>query len=586
MPRLFAAFLILVLSLARPLWAQQAPNDTVWVQIEAHPSLPEARKQASLFAMRLADVNGFALGGGWYGIALGPYTRPEAEQVLRVYRLQGQIPRDSYLVDANSYGEQFWPDGANPTTQPGQTAPATPAQDTAEAAPAPTPMPAPAPADETLTEARNSERLLSTEERRDLQTALQAAGFYNSTIDGAFGRGTRASMADWQAAQGYEATGVLTTRQRKALMDAYNAPLISVGMRYHRDDRAGIAMQMPLGAVDFSRYESPFAQYASVGDSGIQLLLISQPGDRAALYGLYDVLQTLEIVPLSGPREKGRDSFTIEGRGHGIITHAEASLTGTEIKGFVLVWPQGDEARRTRVLAAMQQSFERTDRVLDPSAGAEAPQAVDLVSGLAVRKPKLSRSGVYVDSRGTVLTAAANVAQCARITLDYDYEARVLASDPETGLALLRPEQMLAPMAVAKLRPGAPRLQSEVVLAGYSYGGVLGAPTLTFGTVADLKGLAGETVLTRLALSPLEGDAGGPVLDDSGTMLGLLLPAPAGAQRLPEGVSFAANSDAIEALLGKAGVDIARNDGSAPQLAPDDLSKLAMGMTVLVGCWD
>lgn len=125
-----------------------------------------------------------------------------------------------------------------------------------------------------------------------------------------------------------------------------------------------------------------------------------------------------------------------------------------------------------------------------------------------------------------------------------------------------------------------------MAVAGYSYGGTLGAPTLTFGTVADLKGLDGETGVTRLALAPLEGDSGGPVLDDTGTVLGLLLPTKAGAQHLPEGVSFAANSEVIAALLTKAGVSVTRNDGSAPQLAPDDLSKLAMGMTVLVGCWD
>lgn len=585
MPRLFAAFLILVLSLARPLAAQQAVPDVVWVQIEAQPTLEQARDRAAAYAGRLSDVNGFRLNTGWYGIALGPYERTDAERVLRVYRLQGQVPRDSFIVNADSFRDQFWPAGTETSAQAPLVAPnplETAATDTATVTPA---VPA-APVDETPEEARRNEALLSAEERRDLQTALKAAGFYNATIDGAFGRGTRSSMADWQAAQGYEATGVLTTRQRKALMDDYNAPLISVGLRYIRDEGAGIGMQMPLGAVKFARYESPFVHYDTIGDSGIRLLLISQPGDQATLYGLYDILQTLQIVPLSGPREKGRDSFTIEGSGQGIVTHAEASLKGTEIKGFVLVWPQGDEARRSRVLAAMQDSFERLDGVLDPNAGANAPQTVDLVSGLAVRKPRLSRSGVYVDARGTVLTAAENVAHCSRITLDHDYDARVIASDPQSGLAVLRPEQVLAPMVVAKLRPGAPRLQSDVAVAGYSYGGTLGAPTLTFGTVADLKGLDGETGVTRLALAPLEGDSGGPVLDDTGTVLGLLLPTKAGAQHLPEGVSFAANSEVIAALLTKAGVSITRNDGSAPQLAPDDLSKLAMGMTVLVGCWD
>ena len=594
MHRLFAAILILMVSVLRPAVAQQATPDVVWVQIEAHPSLTVARDRAGQFAAQLSDVNGFALGGGWYGIALGPYVRPDAERVLRAYRLRGEIPRDSYIVTSDNFGQQFYPVGTDVLRQGSLPDPVTDpdaadtTDTTAAAAPAPEPEPVaePEPADETPAQARRSEQLLTGGERRDLQIALKAAGFYTSTIDGAFGRGTRASMADWQAARGYEATGVLTTLQRKALMDEYNAPLISVGMRYHSDMQAGIAMQMPMGAVAFSRYESPFAHYDATTDDGIRVLLISQPGDQATLYGLYDIMQTLKIVPLEGPRDKDRDSFTIEGRGNGVVSYTEASLKGGEIKGFTLIWPAGDEARRARVLAAMQNSFERTDGVLDPAAGADAPQNVDLVSGLAVRKPRLSRTGFYVSDDGAVLTAADNVAGCARITLDHDYEARILGTDAASGLAVLRPTQLLAPMTVAQLRPGTPRLQSEVAVSGYSYGGVLGAPTLTFGTIADLKGLAGEANLTRLALSPLDGDAGGPLMDQTGAVLGVLLPAKDGEQRLPEGVSFAANAGTIAALLAEAGVEISQAPAMGTPLPPDDLSKLALGMTVLVGCWD
>ena len=54
-----------------------------------------------------------------------------------------------------------------------------------------------------------------------MQTALQWFGFYTSTIDGAFGRGTRASMAAWQEAQGLDPTGILTTAQRATLTTAW-----------------------------------------------------------------------------------------------------------------------------------------------------------------------------------------------------------------------------------------------------------------------------------------------------------------------------------------------------------------------------
>ena len=153
------------------------------------------------------------------------------------------------------------------------------------------------------------------------------------------------------------------------------------------------------------------------------------------------------------------------------------------------------------------------------------------------------------------------------------------------GVAVLRPDQVLAPMAVARLRPDSPRLQTEIAVAGYSYGGVLGAPTLTFGKLADLKGLRGETELARLDLAPLEGDAGGPVLDMAGGVLGMLLSPPSTGQRLPSGVSFAADAQALQNVLDLADLRAGQSNGSTA-LPPDDLTRSATGMTVLVSCWD
>ncbi|SDD93765.1 serine protease [Ruegeria marina] len=578
MTRLFAVFLSLVSFVASPLLAQ-SDTDVVWVQIEAQPDLQTARARAQDYTATLEDVAGFLLGSGWYGIVLGPYLRPDAEQVLNVYRAERRIPADSFITLSSALGQQFWPIGANVL---GQDAVIAPVEQAAQPA-APTAQPEPA--DETLAEARRSEQALSREERQDLQIALQAAGFYNAAIDGAFGAGTRRSMADWQASNGYEVTGVLTTLQRKALMDQYNAPLISVGMTRRYDAQAGIEMDMPLGAVRFSRYEPPFAHYEATGDEDIRVLLISQPGDKATLFGLYDIMQTLEIVPLDGPRERDSDSFTLEGRGKGIVSYTEAALEGGEIKGFTLVWPQGDEERRARVLAAMKQSFTRTEGVLDPAAGGEAEQRVDLVSGLQIRKPRLSRSGFYVDGAGTVMTVAEAVTGCTRVTLDHNYEAQVIDTDAGLGVAVLRPAQPMAPMQVADLATEDPRIAAEVVLSGFSYEGILGAPTLSFGSVADVAGLRGEIELARLNLMAQAGDAGGPILDASGAVVGMLLAEPATGQQLPRDVSFAAKARALRDVLAVTGIP-ARDAGDPVPVTPDEISRRANGMTVLVSCWN
>ncbi|EEX10313.1 peptidoglycan binding domain protein [Ruegeria lacuscaerulensis ITI-1157] len=559
--------------------AQQGTDPGVWVQIEAQPSLREAQERAQAYASALPDVNGFRLNSGWYAIVIGPYLRSDAEQVLRVYRAERQIPTDSFITFSTALGQQFWPIGANVLNRGAITAPVQPEPEQPQAGLTPQAS------DETRAQALQSERRLNAQERKDLQTALQAAGFYNATIDGAFGQGTRRSMADWQRFNGFEPTGVLTTTQRKVLMDDYNAPLISVGMQRHVDDRAGISMDLPLGVVAFDRYEAPFAHFNPTGDLDARVLLISQEGDNNTLRALYEVMQSLEIVPLNGPREIRGNRFSIEGRGNGIVSHTQAELKDGRIKGFTLVWPEGDEARRSRVLAAMTNSFAPLDAVLDPSAGVAASQRVDLMSGLRIRKPRLSRSGFFADPSGLVLTVAEAVQNCGRITLDDDQDLELAHSDPDLGVAVLRPARNLAPMAVAALNDAPPRLQSEVAVTGYSYEGALGAPTLTFGKVADLSGLNGESGVTRLSLAAQPGDAGGPVFDDHGNVVGMLLPTRTEGRTLPRDVSLAAAADRLHDLLSKAGAT-AQPAQETGQVSPDELNRRAIGMTVLVNCWD
>lgn len=582
MQRLFATLLFVMIALR----AAVAQDDVVWVQIEAQPTLAEAEARARVYAADLPDVNGFSLGGGWYGIVLGPYARTDAEQVLRVYRAEGSIPRDSFIAFTRNFGQQFWPIGANALNRPAATAPAAPQPDTDTAAAPPLPEPEIQPADETPREARASEALLSREEREALQVALKWAGFYDAAIDGAFGRGTRNSMAAWQEANGFEPTGVLTTMQRAGLLRQYNAVLDGLGLQTVRDEVAGIEIALPTEAVEFEKYEYPFAHYTATGDLPASVLLISQQGDQDTLFGLYDIMQTLEIVPQDGPRNREDNRFFLIGEGPDFVSHTEARLEGGEIKGFTLIWPAGDEERRTRLLGEMQKSFARLDGTLNPAQISE-DQSIDLVSGLEIRKPKLSRSGFYIDRQGTVVTASEAVQGCSAITLEDGTEADILLDDPVLGVAVLLPRGGVAPLGIATFQKATPRLQSEVAVAGYSYGGVLSAPSVTFGTLADLRGLQGEETLKRLAMTTLPGDAGGPVVDAGGAVLGMLLPrsGDAAGRALPPEVSFARHGSAILEALTRLGIE-ARTTDTVGRIDPETLTTEAGNFTTLVNCWE
>ena len=564
--------------------AALAQDDVVWVQIEAQPNLTDATDRARIYASDLPDVNGFALGGGWYGISLGPYTRADAEQVLRVYRTEGVIPPDSYIALGSTFRQQFWPVGANVLDRGVVDAPvASVPEATPVAEPAVTP-PAPPPPDETRAEAQRNERLLTPSEREQLQIMLKWAGVYPGSIDGAFGRGTRASMSAWQELKGFEVTGILTTAQRAALLKDYNAVLEGLGLTTVRDDTAGIEIMLPLDVVAFEKYEYPFAHYTARGDVEATVLLISQEGDQSTLFGLYDIMQTLDIVPLDGARERSDSSFVLVGEDSKRISETRVTLEDGQIKGFTLVWPAGDEERRSRLIAEMDKSFARLAAVIPPSATSEQ-QAIDLVSGLEIRKPRLSRSGFFVDQRGTVVTTSEVIGSCERVTLDSETEAEVALVDAARGVAVLKPSAELAPLAIARFSDVTPRLQSEVATSGYSFEGVLGAPSMTFGTLSDVRGLGGEPDVLRVDMGTLPGDAGGPLLDAGGGVLGMLLPDTQSGRALPQGVQFALDRTVLQAILEQAGLAAAGTDSGTP-IDPIDLTGEATGMTVLVSCWD
>lgn len=561
-----------------------AQDRTVWVQIEAQPTLPAAKDRAKAWSALFPETAGFRLRSGWYGVMLGPYPETEARARLTSLSRDGLIPGDSFIAFERDFGPRYWP--------PAGLVPALPAtgQDTAATAPeAPEPTPPLPIADETRAEARDSEALLSEADRRALQTALQWFGFYQGSIDGAFGPGTRASMSAWQAAQGMlEPTGVLTSRQRSALLQGFQDETAAFGFAEVVEAEAGITVTLPLALVEFDHYEPPFVHFRPKADDAPRLLLISQPGDQAALSGLYDLVQSLESVPLTGERSRTERSFRIRGTSATIDTTVFAELTGGFIKGWMLISTPDQVDRDARIIERIDASF-ATDatRALDPGM-AVMPETTRsaLLTGLELRRPRLSRSGFFVDAEGSVLTVAEAVEGCARVTLDQTVPATVRLVDAESGLAVLAPSAILSPPKVAEFQLAPERVGTEVTVAGYSYEDRLPAPVMTFGTLAAVTGLGGEPGLKRLALQALPGDAGGPVLDATGAVIGVLLPPAAeAAKELPPDVHFAFAASGIAGLLAKAGVAPVQAERSGA-IAPSDLTDLGTGMTVLVSCWD
>ena len=567
--RVFAALALIFAASAA------AAQDFFWVQIEARPGRPQAAARAQDWDGRLDNVAAFNTGGRWNAIVVGPFaTENQARAELLNLRAQRLVPSDSFVVSGRAFRDQIF-GTPGPALQPGAQV----------AAPLPEPEPL-LPTEETVAEARAAERQLTRDAKRELQQALQYDGFYRSTIDGAFGPGTRRAIEGWQTANRFEATGFLTSKQRAQLINSYRGDIASLGLTPVFDERAGIQIDLPLGILGDPVYAPPFARYEAKDGSGAMVMLISQAGNQTTLFGLYDVMQTLEVVPLDGERQRGRNSFLLTGADDNITSHTVARVEGDTVKGFTLIWPADDLKRRGLVLTAMERSFNAVDGVLPDDFG-DTSQSIDLLSGLEIRRPQKSRSGFFVSGSGAVVTTTDSLGTCSRLTIGEETSAEIAARDDDLGLVLLQPSTNLAPLAVARFVTVSPRLQSDVAVAGYSFGGALGAPTLTYGTLADIKGLRGEDNQERLSLPAEPGDVGGPVFNEAGGVVGILQARDTtGGQVLPGDVNFAADAVAVAEFLSNGGVSAAASDAGSAALAPEDLARLAADVTVLVNCWD
>lgn len=591
----------IILGLLMGAWCSvaQAQQQNVWVQIGAQPTLSAAMDQARVYAALLENVQGYRLPSGGYAIVLGPMASDAAVETLHSLLAQNVIATDSALADGSVFGPQFWPVGAqvappNLGTTTDQTVLTPPpvleplADQTALDQEPPTPMPDA----QSLPDAKAAELGLDEADRREVQTALKWFGFYAGLVDGNIGSGSRAGMANWQTMKGFDPTGVLTAGQRALLIDTYRSEQTAFGFEPVSDPNSGIDVILPMAMVSFDGTSPPFVRFGPKDGSGVTALLISQPGGtKASLSVLYDVLQTLDIMPAVGDRALQDTAFTIHGRNDRIETLAVAQIVGGAIKGYVLSWDVAKSDQMQRVVEVVQSSF-RAAGTMTLDAGLvplDAAAKSGLLAGLSVKEPKLTRSGFFIDQSGRVLTTIDAVDHCGTITLDENHGAKVIFTDMAKGIALLATEAPIAPRSVASFATQAPPPGSAITVSGYSYGARLSAPVLTQGTLAETKGLNGEPDLMRLSLQALPGDAGGPVIDGQGAVIGMLLAAPTKtARQLPAGVVFAVSSAALsEALTQSQGPALtlaAATASNAP--TPDALNAALRDMTVLVSCWE
>ncbi len=237
-----------------------------------------------------------------------------------------------------------------------------------------------------------------------------------------------------------------------------------------------------------------------------------------------------------------------------------------------------------------------------PQTGAASPELLRLLRvALAARGlPKApagewqiaeTGSGFVVSARGHVLTSAHVVDDCREVRVERAgraVAASTLASDPDSDLAVLAAQGEGGPSAAWRegrgLRPG-----DTVVVTGYPLSGLLTQMNVTSGNVSALSGPRNDLRLFQITAPVQPGNSGGPVLDTSGNVVGVVvgkLDAVEVARvtgDIPQNVNFAVHGPVARLLLEAHAIDY-RTAPSQRELRHADVAALSREFTVRVEC--
>lgn len=197
-----------------------------------------------------------------------------------------------------------------------------------------------------------------------------------------------------------------------------------------------------------------------------------------------------------------------------------------------------------------------------------------------------SGSGFYVSATGDVLTNAHVVEGCRYAHIN-NQRVEVTAISNNFDLALL---QAKGPSPTfARFSPVPAKLNQDVTVVGYPLAGWLGGLNVTRGAVSSTTGLRGDETTMQISAPVQPGNSGGPVVDQSGTVVGVVVSKLDAALvqevigDIPQNINFAIRGSAAKLFLSLNGVEPNLASASAT-LAATEVAELAQGYSVQIHC--
>jgi S1-C subfamily serine protease len=237
--------------------------------------------------------------------------------------------------------------------------------------------------------------------------------------------------------------------------------------------------------------------------------------------------------------------------------------------------------------------------IIPPPKPAASKPVVQSAAAPATSPPKpykpieINGTGFVISTDGHILTNNHVINSCVgdihgNLSGQGATTLRIVSKDETNDLALLQAStgyKEIASIRTTAIRPG-----DAVIAIGYPYHGLLTSDfTVTTGIVSSLSGLFNDTRYLQISAAVQPGNSGGPLLDASGNVVGVVAEKLATLKfvkatgEIPENINFAIKTGAVRDFLDNSVVSY-RTGEPKIELKTADIAQNARGYTMLISC--
>jgi S1-C subfamily serine protease len=198
-------------------------------------------------------------------------------------------------------------------------------------------------------------------------------------------------------------------------------------------------------------------------------------------------------------------------------------------------------------------------------------------------------SGFVISKSGHLLTNAHVVSGCRSLTAGDGRRISPVAVDEIVDLAILRIADYAGPTAKFR-KNGSVRLGEDIIVVGFPYQGLLSSGlSVTKGSVSALAGISDDGGLIQISAPVQAGNSGGPALDSSGHVIGVVVSKLDAIEVLealgdvPQNVNFAIAQNTAEQFIADHGLSVP-SENSFSVVPTADIASSAEQYTVMINC--